>query len=86
MENIFLKNHAQNVFKKLVPDSFLKIQNCAYHWINNTKFYTVSFYCMFKLRTTKIYLNQSADHLILCHINLFRERRKSLELISLPLF
>ena len=34
MRNIFLENHAQNVVKKLVPDPFLKSQNCSYLCIN----------------------------------------------------
>ena len=39
-EIFFLKSHTQNVVEKLVPDTFLKIQNEAYLWINSLKFYT----------------------------------------------
>ena len=42
MRNIFLKNHAQNVAEKLVPDPFLKNQNLVYLWIKSLKFYTDS--------------------------------------------
>ena len=45
-ETFFLKNHTQNVMRKLFPVSFLKNQNWAYYWINSSKFYTVCFYCM----------------------------------------
>ena len=53
LEILFLKNHAQNVVRRLVPTPFLKSQNWAYLWINSLKFYTVWFYCMSKWRTTK---------------------------------
>ena len=46
MRNFFLKNHTQNVAKKLFPESFLKNQNWVYLWIDSLKFYTVCFYCM----------------------------------------
>ena len=36
-ETFFLKNHTQNVVKKLFPDSFLKNQNWAYLWIDSLK-------------------------------------------------
>ena len=42
MRNIFLKNHAQNVVEKLVPDPFLKNQNLPYSWIKSLKFCTDS--------------------------------------------
>ena len=42
MRNIFLEKSYAKVF----PDSFLKIQNWAYLWINNLKFCTVCFYCI----------------------------------------
>ena len=45
-EHFFLKNHAQNVVKKLFPDLFLKSQNWAYLWINIVNFYTVCLYCI----------------------------------------
>ena len=37
-ETFFLKNYAQNVMEKLVPNPFLKNQNWAYLWINSLKF------------------------------------------------
>ena len=44
--NIFLEKYMQNVVEKLVPDPFLKNENCAYLWINSLNFYAVCFYCM----------------------------------------
>ena len=44
MRNIFLKNRTQNVMEILFPDSFLKNQNWAYHWINILKIHTACFY------------------------------------------
>ena len=46
-EIIFL-NNTQIVLEKLVAEPFLKNL-----WIVSLKFYTVCFYCMIKLRTTK---------------------------------
>ena len=40
-KNIFFKNHTQNMVEKLLPDTFLEIQNSAFLWINGQKFYTV---------------------------------------------
>ena len=64
-ETIFLKNHTQNVVKKLVSDRFLKNQVWAYLWNNSLQFYTVCFYCMpcwelsqyieIKLQITRLY-------------------------------
>ena len=45
-ETFLLKNHTQNMMDKLFPDPSLKIQNWAYLWVNNLKFYEVCFYCM----------------------------------------
>ena len=49
-ETFFLKNHIQNVVKKLVPDLFLKNQNGAY---------TVCFYCKTRLRTIEYILKRN---------------------------
>ena len=51
----FSKNNAQNDVEKLIPDPFLQRQNSAYLGIDNLKSHTVCFYCMSKLRTSKIY-------------------------------
>ena len=37
VQNIFLKNHTQNLLEKLFPDAYLKYQNWAYLWINDAK-------------------------------------------------
>ena len=50
----FLKNHTQNVAEKLVPDPFIKNQNCSYLWIINLKCYAVFLDFRSKLRSTKI--------------------------------
>ena len=39
----FLKNHAQSLMEKLVPDPLIKNLNWAYIWINNQKYYQVFF-------------------------------------------
>ena len=69
MRNIFfLKNHADNVVEKLLPDSFLKNWNWAYLWINNVKFYTICFYCVPSWRLSKHFetkLQTSCFYLIL---------------------
>ena len=51
-EIFFLKTRGQNLVQKLVPDLN---QNSAYLFINSLKCYTVCFYCMAKLRSTKRY-------------------------------
>ena len=43
-EIFFLKNYAQNLVEKLLPDPFLKDQNWAHLWISSLKFHTVCFY------------------------------------------
>ena len=68
--------------EKLFPDCFLKIQNWAYLWFNNLKFYTVCFYCIPSWRLSKN-IEIDADHLR--HIKLLKTRR-GLELVSLPHF
>ena len=45
-ETFFLKNHTQNVVKKLFQDTFLENYNLSYPWINSVKSYTDCFYCM----------------------------------------
>ena len=37
-EAFFMKNRTQNVLEKLLPDAFLKNQNCAHLWINSLKY------------------------------------------------
>ena len=53
-------------------------------WINGLKYYKVCFYCMSKLRTTKMYWNWGAGHFLLLHMKLFFKRKISQELVSLP--
>ena len=80
---IFLKNHTQNMVKKLVPDPFLKNWNWAYLWINSLKFYTVCFYCMASWGLSKYIdtkLQTTCSHLIL---SFFLNTKRGLEL-TLP--
>ena len=80
-----LKNHTQNVVKKLFPDSYLKSQNWAYLWINIVKFKTVCFYFTLIWGLSKYSeIELAADHLLLPNIKLFKKTISSLELISLP--
>ena len=74
-----MKNHTQNVVRKLVPDPFTKNQNWACLWINSLKCYIGCFYCMSKWRSTKI----SRCWL---YIKLFKKTKWDLELVSLPHF
>ena len=53
MTKFFLKNHAQNVVEKLIPDTFLEMQNWVYLWISCVKFNTACFYCMSRWRLSK---------------------------------
>ena len=45
---------------------------------------TICFYCMSKLRTTKLYWNIGADNLLLPHVKLFQKMKEGLELVYLP--
>ena len=49
-----MRNNAQNVVQKLIPDPFLKNQDRAYHCINCLRLYRV-FYCMPKSSAIEIY-------------------------------
>ena len=71
--------------QKLVPDLFLENQDWAYLWTNSLDIYTI---CMFKLKTTKLYWYQGADHSLLPHIYIkfFQKTKSGLELVSLPYF
>ena len=53
-------------------------------WINSLKSFTVYFYCMSKLRTTKTFWNYGSGHLLLHHIKPFWKR--GLKLVSLIYF
>ena len=53
MGNFFLKKSYTTYYGETSPRPFLKHQNLACLWINSMKFYTESFYCKSKLRTTK---------------------------------
>ena len=48
--------------------------------VTSLNIYKICFYCMSKLRTTKIYWNVGADHLLFCHAKLFQKIR-GLELV-----
>ena len=48
-----MKNHTQNVVKKLFPDPFLKNENRAYLWIN-VLLLDILFSLFGKLRTIEI--------------------------------
>ena len=54
-EAFFLKSHTQNVEEKLLPDPFIKNQNCAYLWITYLKHHKLCFYCLSTSKSTKIY-------------------------------
>ena len=70
IRNIFIKNYTQNMVEKLVPDPFIKIKieliSGPIIW-NVIKF--VFIVCSSR-KSTKIYLNESAKHLLLSYIKL----------------
>ena len=70
--------------EKLFPDPFLKNQNWAYFRINSLNIYEVLNLLYIKLRTIKIHLHETEDHLLLPHIKLFQKTKGGLELVSLP--
>ena len=49
--------------------------------VTSLNIYKICFYCMSKLRTTKIYWNVGADHLLFCHAKLFQKIKRGLELV-----
>ena len=55
IRNIFVKNYTQNVEAKLFPDSFVKNQNSAYLWINNSLVLYSLLLLFPKLRTIEIF-------------------------------
>ena len=77
MRNIFLEKSYTDMLGKPVPDPFIKNQNWAYIWTKGLKFYTVCFYCMSKQRISKTRWNYGADHLLLPHINLKKNKLRS---------
>ena len=83
-----MKNYTQNMVEKLVPDPFIKIRieliSGPIVW-NVIKF--VFIVCSSR-KSTKIYLNESAKHLLLSYIKLlfFFKKKKDLELVFLPRF
>ena len=64
---------------KLVQDPFVHKSRLCVSLNQHSDFWTVSFYCLFKLSATQIYWNCGADNLVL-------ERKRGLELISLTHF
>ena len=81
-ETFFLRNNAQNVGEKLVPDPFLKNENWTYLWINRRKFYTVCFYCMTSWGLSRY--NETKLQTTCFHVNLsfFKKLKRGLELVS----
>ena len=73
-EVFFLKNHAQTVVEGLVPDPFIKNWNISGSAVRNViKFI---FFGMPNLRSTQIYQNLSADHLLLPYIKLLQKQKE----------
>ena len=64
-----MKNHAQNVVRKLNRDPIIKNQNWTHLWMNILKRHAVRFNCMYKWRSTKISQNRSY---LLRPLSLFR--------------
>ena len=69
-------DHTQNVTEKLLPDLFLKIQNWAYDWINNLKFYIVCFYFMRSLGLSKYIETNLQNNSFYLIQNFFKQQKK----------
>ena len=82
-EIFFLKTRGQNLVQKLVPDLN---QNSAYLFINSLKCYTVCFYCMAKLRSTKRYWHYCTEHCFYSIQIFFWKTNTGPKLVSLPHF
>ena len=77
--NIFFETSCTKCGAGNDPRTSKKSKLCI-SWVTSLNIYTVCFYCMPKLRTTKIYRILGADQLLLPHIKLF----SGLVLVSLP--
>ena len=72
--------------EKLFQDPFLKIQNWAYLWIINLKFYTVCFYSMSSWGLSKYIFKLSCTPLAFTSFKASLKNKKDIELVSLPDF
>ena len=81
MRNIFLEESYTKCGKETIPRLFLKNQNWLYLWINILRFYIFRFNCLPSWGLSKVI--ETADHLLLPHIKLFKKTKRGLELVSL---
>ena len=77
----FLKDHTENVVKKLSPEPFLQNQNWAYLWTNGPKFYI--FYILCHIEVYQNILKLSCRPLAFTSHNSFTKQRRGVELVSL---
>ena len=84
MRNIFLEESYTKCGKETISRPFLKNQNWPYLWINILRFYIFRFNCLPSWGLSKVI--ETADHLLLPHIKLFKKTKRGLELVSLPHF
>ena len=82
MTKVFLKNHVQNMVEKLIPDTFLEMQNWVYLWISCVKFNTAYFYCMSSWGLSKL-LKLSCRSLASTSKKVFLKNKKK-SVTSLP--
>ena len=81
-ERFSMKNHTQNVVKKVFPNRFLESQNWTYFWIISLNVYAVYFYCMLSSRLLK-YIESKLQTKV---IKIFYKTKGGPELVSLPHF
>ena len=85
MKSIFFpKNHTLIVVKKLAPDHFLKNQNWVL-WVSSLKFYSL-FFLYNQIVDYENILKLSCWSLVFTYIKLFKNIKRSLELVSLHHF
>ena len=82
-KTIFLEKSYTKCGAKTSPRPFYK-KSIISLWINILKYYRVL--CMSKSRSTKIYENLGADHLLLLYIKLSYKTKIGLQPVSLPHF
>ena len=75
-----MKNRTQNVKEKPAAESFIKKIKIEDIWINSLKSYTVFIVCS-SGGLPKYIKNSSSDHMLLTYIKVFKETKRSMDLV-----
>ena len=90
MRKIFLEKSYTKCGRETSPRSFFKKSKLSISLNQQSEIlcslYCTLLYCKSKSRTTMIYWNHGADHLLLPHIKIFWKAKWSLGLVLLPHF